>query len=93
MRELTIGVVVARTGRLAKLGDPLAFAMGLVRPKIRTIVNGGRRYDGRLVSRDSGSQPAEARRATKELISQEGAHIVVTLAGTQVLPVVADTCE
>ncbi|MGW4026494.1 hypothetical protein [Streptomyces sp. NPDC005009] len=39
----TIGVVVARSGRLASLGDPLDFAMTLdARPPLRLVP---RRYD------------------------------------------------
>ncbi|CAM04650.1 amino acid/amide ABC transporter substrate-binding protein (HAAT family) [Saccharopolyspora erythraea NRRL 2338] len=92
-RKLTTGVVVARTGRLSKLGDPLQFAMDLLAPKLRRITNSGRQYEVRLVSRDSRSEPTAARTATRELVQDEGAAVVVTLAGTQVLPAVADTCE
>ncbi|GAA2603958.1 ABC transporter substrate-binding protein [Streptomyces axinellae] len=90
---LTIGVVVAHSGRLAKLGSPLTFVKELLEPRLRHVVNGGRRHDVRLVSRDSRSDPEGARLATEELIRDEQAKIVVTLAGTQVLPAVADTCE
>jgi branched-chain amino acid transport system substrate-binding protein len=90
---LTIGVVAPQSGRLAKLGDPLLFAMNLVRPKLRHISNNGRHYDVRLVCRDSQSEPDAARQATTELIRDEHADVIVTLAGTQVLPAVADTCE
>ncbi|MEU0270528.1 ABC transporter substrate-binding protein [Streptomyces sp. NPDC006307] len=81
----TVGVVVARTGRLARLGDPLAYVMELVAPKLRGRV--------RLVSRDSRSTAEGARRAVRELVRDEGARMVVTLAGTEVLPTVADSCE
>ncbi|MEU7278201.1 ABC transporter substrate-binding protein [Streptomyces sp. NPDC045431] len=80
-----MGVVVARTGRLARLGDPLAYAMELLAPKLRGRV--------RLVSRDSRSTAEGARRAVRELVRDEGARMVVTLAGTEVLPAVADSCE
>ncbi|MFJ8587460.1 ABC transporter substrate-binding protein [Streptomyces sp. NPDC093595] len=80
----TVGVVVARTGRLARLGDPLAFAMGLLGPKLRGM---------RLVSRDSRSSAEGAREAVRELVEREGARIILTLAGTEVLPAVADACE
>lgn len=92
-KTLTIGVVAPRSGRLAKLGDPLLFAMDLIRQKLPRIHNGGRSYDLRLVSRDSHSDAKGARRATEELIREDRADVIVTLAGTQVLPEVADTCE
>ncbi|MFF4602917.1 ABC transporter substrate-binding protein [Streptomyces sp. NPDC001339] len=90
---LTIGVVAPRSGRLAKLGDPLMFVMGLLRSRLRHVRNRGRADELRLVSRDSHSDPEAARRATEELIRHERADVIVTLAGTQVLPAVADTCE
>ncbi|MFF8289812.1 ABC transporter substrate-binding protein [Streptomyces sp. NPDC016309] len=81
----TVGVVVARTGRLARLGDPLAYAMDLLAPKLRGRL--------RLVGRDSRSSAAGARRAVRELVEVERARMVLTLAGTEVLPAVADACE
>jgi branched-chain amino acid transport system substrate-binding protein len=93
LKALTIGVVAPRSGRLAKLGDPLLFTMDLIRRKLPRIDNNGRQYDVRLVSRDSRSDAKAARRATEELIREEQADVIVTLAGTQVLPAVTDTCE
>ncbi|GAA2512111.1 ABC transporter substrate-binding protein [Streptomyces gobitricini] len=81
----TVGVVVARTGRLARLGDPLAYVMDLLAPKLRGRL--------RLVGRDSRSTAEGARRAVRELVEVERAGIVLTLAGTEVLPAVADACE
>ncbi|MFJ8693338.1 ABC transporter substrate-binding protein [Streptomyces roseolilacinus] len=90
---LTVGVVVARTGRLASLGDPLAFVLDLLRPRLDSVRNGGRRHPLRLVARDSRSTAEGAREAVRELTADEDARIVLTLAGTQVLPAVADACE
>ncbi|MER7108198.1 ABC transporter substrate-binding protein [Streptomyces sp. NPDC000229] len=81
----TVGVVVARTGRLARLGDPLAYAVDLLAPKLRGRL--------RLVGRDSRSCAEGARQAVRELVEVEQARIVLTLAGTEVLPAVADACE
>lgn len=93
MPPLTIGVVLPQTGRLSKLGDPLAFVTSLLAARLSRITNSGRQYELRVVSRDSHSKPERARQATEELIRDEEAHIILTLAGTEVLPVVADTCE
>ncbi|MFH8350337.1 ABC transporter substrate-binding protein [Streptomyces sp. NPDC018045] len=90
---LVVGVVAARTGRLAGLGDPLDFAASYLRPRLARLVNGGRTHPVRLVSRDSRSTADGGRQAVRELVADEGARIVVTLAGTQVLPAVADACE
>ncbi|MBZ4319254.1 ABC transporter substrate-binding protein [Streptomyces sp. SCA2-4] len=91
---LTVGVVAARTGRLARLGDPLTYVTGLLRPAaLRRLVNGGREYAVRLVERDSRSTAEGAGQAVHELVHGEDARIVLTLAGTRVLPAVADACE
>ncbi|AEW97923.1 MULTISPECIES: ABC transporter substrate-binding protein [Streptomycetaceae] len=90
---LVMGVVVARSGRLAGLGDPPAFAMSSLEPWLDRVRAGTATYPVRLVSRDSRSTAEGGRRAVRELAGQKGARIVVTLAGTQVLPAVADGCE
>ncbi|MFJ8194681.1 ABC transporter substrate-binding protein [Streptomyces sp. NPDC096094] len=88
---LTVGVVVARTGRLTSLGDPLDFVMTLLTPKL--AARGRHGLPIRLAGRDSRSTADGAREAVKELVEDEDASIIVTLAGTQVLPAVADACE
>ncbi|AIS02304.1 ABC transporter, substrate binding protein [Streptomyces glaucescens] len=90
-RVLTVGVAVARSGRLASLGDPLQFALDRLAPKLAG--RGPRGYSVRVVSRDTRSSARGAREAVEELVRQENAVIVVTLAGTEVLPAVADACE
>ncbi|UFQ13699.1 MULTISPECIES: ABC transporter substrate-binding protein [Streptomyces] len=90
-RVLTVGVVVARTGRLTSLGDPLDFVMTLLAPELAAA--GPRGFRVRLAGRDSRSSADGARQAVKELVQDENAAIIVTLAGTQVLPAVADACE
>jgi branched-chain amino acid transport system substrate-binding protein len=89
--DLTVGVVVARTGRLASLGDPLDFALERLGPRLAAAGPGGRRI--RVVGRDSRPTVEGARQAVAELIRDEGAVMVLTLAGTEVLPAVADACE
>ncbi|TWP50709.1 ABC transporter substrate-binding protein [Lentzea tibetensis] len=77
MSDGRIGVVAARTGRLAVLGGPLEFA--------------AREHD--VLLRDSGSTAAGARRAAEELILRDGVPLVVTLGGTDTLPAVVEVCE
>ncbi len=91
--DLCIGAVVPRTGRLARLGDPLAFALERLAPRLARPGRGNRRRTFRLAWRDSQSDPDGARRAVAELVRDEGARMVVTLGGTRVLPAVADACE
>ncbi|WP_342780420.1 ABC transporter substrate-binding protein [Nocardia bhagyanarayanae] len=65
--------------------------MSHLEPKLQRMAPHGNRL--RLASRDSRSTAEGAREAVVQLVRDERAVIVLTLAGTQVLPVVADTCE
>ncbi|MFE0765189.1 ABC transporter substrate-binding protein [Streptomyces smyrnaeus] len=91
--QVCIGVVAPLTGRLAPLGEPLSFAVRTLTRRLLRLHNSGRTYDVRIAVRDSHSQPEGARRAVRELADDERASIVVTMAGTQVLPAAADACE
>jgi branched-chain amino acid transport system substrate-binding protein len=91
--QLCIGAVIPQTGRLARLGDPLSFLLQKLAPHLTHVHNAGRRLPLRIAIRDSRSDPAQARQAVQELVAHEQAHIVITMAGTKVLPAVADTCE
>ncbi len=91
--RLCIGVVAPLTGRLAPLGKPLSFVLRALKPQLRHICNGGHRYEVSVVVRDSRSTPEAARQAVRDLATVDEAHIVLSMAGTKVLPAVADTCE
>lgn len=80
------------TGRLARLGDPLSFVLRRLAPLLPPVRAGAHRLPVHIAVRDSRSDPDHARQAVKELVTDEGAHIVITMAGTQVLPAVADAC-
>ncbi|MFD5233407.1 ABC transporter substrate-binding protein [Streptomyces qaidamensis] len=62
-------------------------------PRLAHVRNGARRRDVTVVVRDSRSDPDAARRAVRELAGADGAHIVLTMAGTRVLPAVTAACE
>ncbi|WP_264159529.1 ABC transporter substrate-binding protein [Actinomadura rudentiformis] len=81
-----------RTGRLAALGDPLSFVIDLLAPRLSEVGNAGRR-PLRFATRDSRSEPGRARQAVRELVERDRADVVITMAGTKVLPAVADACE
>ncbi|MGW7792779.1 ABC transporter substrate-binding protein [Streptomyces tricolor] len=90
---LCIGVVAPLTGRLAPLGAPLGYVLRALAPHLTHVRNGGRRYEVTVAVRDSRSEPGSARRAVRELAEADGARIVLTMAGTRVLPAVTDACE
>ncbi|MFJ4950612.1 ABC transporter substrate-binding protein [Streptomyces sp. NPDC088760] len=90
---LCIGVVAPLTGRLAPLGAPLGYVLRALAPDLTHLRNGGRRYEVTVAVRDSRSEPEAARQAVRALADEDGARIVLTMAGTRVLPAVADACE
>ncbi|GGS14593.1 ABC transporter substrate-binding protein [Actinokineospora fastidiosa] len=79
--SLRIGVVVPRTGRLSALGEPLDFVAA--------------RFAGRarIFTADSRSTPEGARRAVERLVVEHRVPIVLTMAGSTVLPAAADACD
>ncbi|MFI7452620.1 ABC transporter substrate-binding protein [Nonomuraea sp. NPDC049714] len=91
--QVCIGAVIPLTGRLARLGDPLSFLLPWLAPRLTHLRNGSRRHPLRIAIRDSRSDPVRARQAVRELATDEQAHVVITMAGTQVLPAVVDACE
>jgi branched-chain amino acid transport system substrate-binding protein len=91
--QLCIGVVAPLTGRLAPLGEPLSFVLQTLAPQLMRIRNGNRRYNVRIAVRDSCSDPQAARQAVRDLAINARAHMVLTMAGTRVLPAVTDACE
>ncbi|MFD5271830.1 ABC transporter substrate-binding protein [Streptomyces sp. NPDC058335] len=88
-----IGVVAPLTGRLAPLGEPLSFVLRHLAPHLKEIRNAGRTFRVRVAVRDSRSEARAARQAVEELARDERAAIVLTMAGTEVLPAVTDACE
>ncbi|MFF5532853.1 ABC transporter substrate-binding protein [Streptomyces cinerochromogenes] len=90
---LCIRVVAPQTGRLAPLGAPLGHVLRALAPHLTHVRNGGRRYEVTVAVRDSRSEPGSARRAARELADEDGARIVLTMAGTRVLPAVTEACE
>ncbi|MFI9202434.1 ABC transporter substrate-binding protein [Streptomyces sp. NPDC053048] len=88
-----IGAVVPRTGRFARLGDPLDYVLRRLAPRLARGADGTDRHPVRLAWRDSRSGPHGARRAVAELVRDEGARLVVTMDGGRALPAVAEACE
>ncbi|MBT2414731.1 ABC transporter substrate-binding protein [Streptomyces sp. ISL-12] len=91
--SLCVGVVAPLTGRLAPLGSPLSYALRRLTPRLARVRNGGRHHDVTIAVRDSRSDPDAARRAVHDLADADGAHVVLTMAGTRVLPAVTRACE
>ncbi|CAL9286400.1 ABC transporter substrate-binding protein [Streptomyces sp. SudanB52_2052] len=91
--SLCVGVVAPLTGRLAPLGAPLSYVLRRLAPRLAHVRNGGRRHDVTVAVRDSRSDPDAARRAVRDLADRYGAHLVLTMAGTRVLPAVTAACE
>lgn len=88
---MRIGVVLPRTGRLAGLADPVIFCGPRLAAAIGAAAGAGRRVE--LVWRDSRSDPAVAAQAVRELAADPRIVLVVTMAGTHLVPAVAGACQ
>jgi branched-chain amino acid transport system substrate-binding protein len=71
----------------------LSYVLRGLAPVLAHVRNGGRRHDVTVAVRDSRSDPDAARQAVRDLADTDGANLVLTMAGTRVLPAVADACE
>jgi branched-chain amino acid transport system substrate-binding protein len=71
----------------------LSYALRRLAPRLAHVRNGGRRHDVTFAVRDSRSDPEAARQAVRDLVDADGANVVLTMAGTRVLPAVTDACE
>ncbi|MFC7330924.1 ABC transporter substrate-binding protein [Marinactinospora rubrisoli] len=85
--------MVPRTGRLARLGDPLSYPLRTLSPRLAHVRRGGRRRARRVAVRDSRSDPVQARQAVREPAEGERVDVVITMAGTRVQPAVVDAGE
>ncbi|REF01176.1 ABC transporter substrate-binding protein [Thermomonospora umbrina] len=89
--DVRIGIVLPLSGRLAHLGDPLAYCAERMAPLLAGVAGGDRRV--RLVGKDSRSEPGAARRAVRELAADPRMVLVVTMAGTEMVPAIAAECR
>lgn len=81
MGQMTVGVVLPRTGRLRELSNPVEFALESLRHT---------EFD--VVVADNCSDPGAARAAVREF-GRCGVSLVLTLGGTHTVPAVAAACE
>jgi branched-chain amino acid transport system substrate-binding protein len=89
---LRVGVVVARSGRLAPLGRPVEFVAELFGRASPAVRRGRRRDRLEILVRDSASTP-EGAVAAAERLARDGVRLVLCLGGSSVLPAVAGACE
>ncbi|GAA2073883.1 ABC transporter substrate-binding protein [Streptomyces albiaxialis] len=71
----------------------MSYTLRRLAPRLAYVRNGGRRHDVTIAVRDSRSDPDVARQAVRDLADTDRANVVLTMAGTRVLPAVTDTCE
>jgi branched-chain amino acid transport system substrate-binding protein len=90
-KSVRIGVVLPQTGRLAGLSDPLTFCGQRLTAPLGAAAGTGRRVE--LVWRDSRSDPAAATEAVRELAADPQVVLVLTMAGTRMVPAIAEACQ
>lgn len=91
---LKIGFVNARSGPLTPFSDADEYVVGLVREAFTDGIEiEGKRYGVELVLKDTQSDPVNASRVTKELVTSDNVDVVVVSSTPETVNPVADACE
>ena len=91
---IRIGFVNARSGPLAVFSEADEYVLELVNEALGGGINvGGRDYAVEFILKDTQSDPVTGARVAKELISADGADMVITSSTPETINPVADTCE
>jgi branched-chain amino acid transport system substrate-binding protein len=94
-RPLKLGWISARSGRYGQFGAADDFVLQDARRAVlgHGLELGGRTWPVRLLVRDSGSDPALARLAARDLVEREQVDLVLAGSTVETTAPVADVCE
>ena len=91
---INIGWVNARSGPLSPFSEADDYVLGLVNEALKGGIEiGGKTYAVNFILKDTQSDPVNASKVSKELISSDGVDIVMTSSTPETVNPVADTCE
>lgn len=91
---IKIGFVNARSGPLSPFAEADEYVLGLVNDAIKTGVEiGGKTYKVEIVLKDTQSDPVNASKVAKELISSDNVNLVITSSTPETVNPVASACE
>jgi branched-chain amino acid transport system substrate-binding protein len=91
---INIGWVNARSGPLSPFSEADEYVLGLVNEALKGGIEiGGKKYAVNFILKDTQSDPVNASKVSKELISSDGVDMVMTSSTPETVNPVADTCE
>lgn len=91
---IRIGWVNARSGPLSPFADADNYVLKLAQAALASGVNvNGKTYAVKFILKDTQSSPPRASQVTKDLISSDNVHLVITSSTPETVNPVADTCE
>jgi branched-chain amino acid transport system substrate-binding protein len=91
---IKIGYVSPRTGAYAAFAESDAYILKQVRAFFaKGLTSGGKKYEVKILDRDTGSDPQQAATVADELISQQQVDLVLVTSTPETIHPVADKCE
>jgi branched-chain amino acid transport system substrate-binding protein len=91
---IRIGWVNARSGPLSPFAATDEYVLNLTETALAGGINvGGKKYGVKFILKDTQSNPPRASQVTKDLISADNVHLVITSSTPETVNPVADTCE
>ncbi|MER6416448.1 ABC transporter substrate-binding protein [Streptomyces humidus] len=89
-----IGYISPRTGAYAAFAESDAYILKQARDFFaKGITHDGKKYEVKILDRDTGSDPQQASTVAEELISQEQVDLVLVTCTPETVHPVADKCE
>ncbi len=91
---IRIGWINARSGPLSPFAAADEYVLNLAEQALaKGIEIGGKTYGVKFILKDTQSNPPRASQVTKDLISADNVHLVITSSTPETVNPVADTCE
>jgi branched-chain amino acid transport system substrate-binding protein len=91
---INVGWVNARSGPLSPFSEADTYVLGLVNEAVKGGIDvGGNTYGLNFILKDTQSDPVNASKVAKELLSSDNVDLVITSSTPETVNPVADTCE
>jgi branched-chain amino acid transport system substrate-binding protein len=93
-QPIRLGYVSPLSGPLFTFGEADSFVVGSVRQTFKDGLEiGGRAYPVEILVKDSQSDPVRAREVARQLIDEDGVHLLLVSSTPETTNPVADACE
>jgi len=91
---LKVGFISPRSGKLAGFGKGDPYVLGMARKALAKGIDiGGRRYQVKILDRDTQSDPSRASQLARDLINKDKVDLMLSTSTPEVTNPVADACE